>query len=1095
MPALWLVLLVLACESRKLDSRIDLRNEDAVPLPTPTNSIDTECKTSCAACDAWQWGDWLPAMDTVCTGQDFTQKRGATRNCKGLCAGTECLPTNSEERERQGTKTCTDPPPTCKISCVEACGSWDDANWTELSPKPADKCKGQPFTQKQQGTRTCSGLCADVECDTSKPQEKDAVGIKETPCSTHCTITWEDWLPATDTVCKGVNFQQKQKGKSTCKDLCPGTNCPQPEDNTQSATGTKETSCDVGCTWSTTWQVVAGEKQASEVCSGQKFKQKQEKTRTCTDPCVDKTCQMRQEQQVDVDGTKDCSVTTTSDETDTEKTNEEKTNEEKTNEEKTNEEKTNEEEETAEASAEETCATACQLWDPWGDWSSPPSSCNLSAFTSSGNYSQQRSRSRTCDTTNLSAGEKCPTTNNEQLEVPCPYCQGDGQALAKDGTCDCVGQQGYYKESDTATSCTKCEAPQIMKQENSVWTCTEPDCDCDDKSICSEWSEWQVQTDAKEVGEVCKNEEFSQALEQTRTCTAADCVGIDKCKQRDTKTITAVGTKETPCKTTCKGWSDWGDWTPATAPDDCVNEFTQTRSRTRDCAQACAYANCKEKEEETQQVACPAVPKIASGQVVAPAPPCDCAKDCSQNWNWTLVSGEPTAAEICKGLEFDQKQTGTRNCPVNCPEDCKTDTQTKKLIGTKETPCADNCNKWEDWSTWSPTVSSTCPANTSFEPHVFEQTRSRERQCQGICSYIKCPTSNSEIIQTSCPYCQGEGQKKLTQPDIEGRTCICDGDDNYYREDGKDSCTKCEPPNNLAYDSDDGQWECRAAATITTAVPPPNNCPQKYYHSTMQGKDGKCLCDYSRNYIPNRGRFGAANEGQLLGGCVCDNNHEEIEVTENGQQIKKCEECGRKTDLRQINATDNEWECVTCTLQDLLRDSKLAHKNYIGKGKIGFECHCAKFGGKKDKHVYHKSSVVAVALHPPSNEPTLSEEVYMSLKFREWYSALVEWRESDQRPGDILRKDPPSSDGYYAEFGTYESKMWHYSLWFWYLDAYRIAKLRNDKRLYPPIPADWQDHYSTVRAATTGSYGSPAKLRKHSDLRYISCTLMGLIEQ
>ena len=1065
MPVLLLALLVLACESRELGSRVELRGEEAIPAtpsPTPT-SVDTTCKTSCAACAAWQWGDWSPVTDTVCTGQALTQTRQGTRTCNELCGETKCLLDDTEERERQGTKTCAEPPPPCKTSCVEACGSWDDATWTELTPTPASKCKGLPFTQTQQGIRTCSGLCAEVKCKPKTRREEDAVGTKETPCDEHCTVVWGDWDTKAEDVCKGVSFQKTKQGKRTCTGLCPGTSCPQQASQTQPAVGTKETTCDAGCTWST-WQVVAGQKQASEVCSSEEFQQKQARTRTCTAPCVDQTtCSMREEQEVDVIGTKECPAVTDAVADDTEDA-----------------------AEISAAAADETCATACQPWEAWSDWSPPPASCDLTARKSSGSYTQQRSRNRTCTTTNLRAGEKCPTTNSEKMQVPCPFCAGEGQVLAADGTCACDGLQGYYEENENATSCTKCAAPKLIKKVSDVWECTEPDCDCDDKGICGEWSDWQVKTGSQDVREVCKGEKFAQTLEQTRSCTAVNCVGVDKCKQRDAKTIEAVGTKETNCDTTCDGWGVWSEWLPATAPENCVAKFTQTSSRTRNCAQACASARCEEKEEQTQQVDCYA----AVSTRIEAVPPCNCDTDC-QEWTWTLASDGQTSDKICKGLEFEQKQTGTRECPAHCPEECKTGSQTKKLTGTKETPCADNCATWNDWSVWSPTVSSTCPADTSFEPYTFEQTRNRERECQGICSYLKCPTSNSETIQTSCPYCQGEGQLKLAQPDAAGRTCVCDNDASYYRQAGEDNCTKC--PSNLTYDADDKRWEC--APVSTTALPAANNCPQKYYHSSEQDTDGNCQCDYSRKYIPNRGRFGAANEGQLLGGCVCDNNHEEIEVAENGEKIKKCRECESKTDLRRTNVAKNKWECVTCTLQDLLRDSKLAHEGYIGQQRmIGFECHCAKFGGHHDKHVYNKSNVIALALHPPSGIAP-SDATYQALEFRNWYSMLAAWHNSDQAPGAVSRTDPPDDEHYYAAFGTDESKVWHYSLWLWYTNAYHLAKQRGDDDLYPPIPAAWQDHYSAVRAATTGSSGSPATLQKHSELRYISCTLMSLIEQ
>ena len=1099
MPTLLLVLLFLACESRPLDSRVDLRNEEANPVtPAQTpNSVDDSCKTSCAACSAWQWGDWSPATDTVCTGQALTQKRQGTRTCKGLCVQTKCMLNDTKEREQQGTKTCTDPPPACKTSCVEACGSWDDATWTELTPKPDSECEGKPFTQTQEAKRTCSGLCADIDCEPSKKKEKDAVGMKETPCDQHCTVAWGDWNTEAKDVCKGVSFQQTKKGKRTCTGLCAGTSCPEQVSETKPAVGTKETTCDAGCTWGA-WQVKAGEKQASEVCAGTTFKQKQARTRTCTDACVDQTtCSMQEEQTIDTNGTKDCSVTTNEGTDDATPDTEPPDTAEVAGTDDTTKDTadTNTEPPTAHAAADETCATACQAWGTWSNWSPPPASCDLTSLKSSGNYTQQRSRSRTCDTTNLQAGENCPTTNSEKMEgVPCPFCQGEGQIPVADGTCDCSGVQGYYQENENATSCTECKTPKIMKKVGEVWQCNEPDCDCEDKSICTDWSEKQVQAGSQEVSEVCRDEKFSQTLERTRTCTAVNCVGIDKCKQLETETIEAVGKKETPCDTTCDNWSKWSDWLPATAPENCADKFTQKRSRTRNCAKACAYAKCEDKQEETQRVDCP----VASAAVIIPVSACDCDNKsiCGEWSGWQLQTGSQEASVVCRDEEFSQTLEQTRTCTaINCVgiDNCKQhDTKTVEAIGKKETPCADNCDAWNAWSAWSPTLSSTCPVDTSFEPHVFEQTRNRERQCQGLCSYIKCPTNNSETIQTSCSYCKGTGQIKLDQPDAEGRTCVCDSDKSYYRKAGEDKCTHCP------YGIDADGQSCASMPTTATIASTNNNCPQnkqnKYYHVGGLG----CECDESRDFIPGW------PEGQLTdrqGECVCRNNYYEVpdgfslENYDNTSQINQstsrdedtyCKQCATGRNLRQISSTANwKWGCVTCDLADMLKNTDLGHPDKIGQGKVGKECYCSTEKAVKD----------AI---DEATDAKLDSVLY------NYHSVLKDWFAS-KRPlngyADCGLSSFPvhgvgSYDDRYSQWdsSTYSKKDFLKAFWNWYLEVIRRAHTYGD-RCYPPLigGSTWEDYYDNKKPS---GFSGPADLKTKpaTNLRFINCTVADMLK-
>ena len=638
---------------------------------------------------------------------------------------------------------------------------------------------------------------------------------------------------------------------------------------------------------------------------------------------------------------------------------------------------------TVEEVKEETCEDACQ---DWGDWSETQSCVDTASFTQRGNYTMKRSR--TCDTTNLKAGLKCPTENSETLL--CDYCKGAGQKLASNGVCECDHSLSYYKASASAESCTKCVAPKVMKQVNGNWTCADYECDCDGQDIdgndiCSAWSAWTLTSDSEQASEVCKDKPFSQTLEQTRTCNAAAaCLQGKTCnnKLKKTKSVSPppVGTKETDCDNDCGAW---GDWLPASAPDPCTGKFTQTS--TRDCSQACSNANCK--PSKTQRVDCPVnpPPPVVEKQVAEP-PTCNCDKE----YTWTIKPGALQPGDVCLNVMFDQAQEGKRTfSEAVCATKCGTkSTRNMPLEGTKETPCARHCRTWKPWSDWSPALSSSC-ADTSATSFVLEKTidqsRDRSRVCSDLCPGSKCPTANSEDLKTDCPYCQGEGQ--LPQDD---GTCLCDTDNKYYRAKSqasagnnmpaKTGCTKCESPNVLTYDGDDKTWECRAP--ITEKEPPvTNRCTgKKYYHSSVADAQGNCQCDASRNFI-----FGWP-DGQLTdrqGECVCANHHYEVPESFTGVydrpgQIRNsipkdentfCKRCPGGRNLRKLSDS-NKWRygCVECGLEDVLREPSLGHptKVGIGRGGVASECFCAVDEVKHDERSGGAKTSVA-----PHHQPHL----------------------------------------------------------------------------------------------------------------------------
>lgn len=1069
-----IILLILGCESGKLDSRLEQGGDDVLPTGKPQVKID-ECKASCAVCAAWNWGEWSPATDSVCTGQSLTQQREGSRTCSDLCAGVECPLTKTEEREQQGTKTCTrdTPPPSCETSCAVGAGCTEWQVTTDWSPSPDSVCvANSPLTQRQKLRRTCTNLCPGTDCLREKPETRDVQGTKTTPCNKHCSPwgKWDKEWTNPNTICKDTTLQEKRTRSRTCTGLCRGTNCLLEETKPRKVKGTKATTCDTGCSWSG-WRAVAGQKPASEVCKEKTFKQQQENIRTCDKtkfPCVDKaTCETTKTRTQEVEGTKDCGTAARA------------------------------EEETAEAVAEqkETCESAC---DPWGAWSETKSCTDTASFTQRGSYTMERNR--TCDTTNLKAGEKCPTKNSEKIR--CDYCQGAGQKLASNDICECDPKQDYYKASASAESCTKCEAPKVMKQVNGTWTCAEYECDCDGKDgknndVCGKWGAWTLQDGAKQLSQVCKGEKFAQTQEQTRTCKNAACLQGKTCETKKTQPVTPmpVGTKETVCDDDCGAWGDWSAWLPAEAPANCTGTFTQKQTRTRDCSQACSSANCdtSDPNPKEQEVACPQDPQkttLESTVVVPPEDPPPC--DCNMEYTWEPATDALRPSDICKGEYFNQAQTGTRDFGNSaCNTQCVTSsTREETLEGEKETPCT-SCNPWQSWSDWSPALSSGCSdtsASAFALEKTIEQSRSRSRTCSNLCSYSKCPIANSEKIQADCPYCRGEGQ--LPQDD---GSCLCDTDKGYYRVEGQTGCAKCEPPNVLAYDSDDDTWECRA----NNDDPSPSTCNTQPYYSgvsihsdgyesncharrnpfdcgdylimPLDNNRGRCLCDGRRNYKPN---------GE--GSCVCRKLHAEV-TTALGK--KECTACGATENLRKVGGN---WTCVTCGLEQLIDGSD---DTWGGSG-----CYCGKYTGDRNftgsLPTTRDGVSITATVYPPD---AFLARSYTSIS-DDKHTALLAWRDNlntwynetglsipEQRIRNAIGSAPPATNVDYGHgLGTEENRgMWRAFLWQWFLTARKHATLSK-----PPIPEEWKTFYSQ----TATELGSTSTLSDDSNLKYITCT-------
>ena len=177
MHVLLILMLVSGCVGDGSDDNAGRKKPALKQSPLPEDD-DAVCRSSCVACADWQWGDWSPAPSTVCTGQAFTQQRAATRNCSNVCAELNCPQQEIAEREQQGTKTCHAVQPSCTRSCLEACGSWDDANWSSWLPAASTVCQGKNFIKYRSATRTCTNLCTDVQCLRHKTEGEEVQGTR-----------------------------------------------------------------------------------------------------------------------------------------------------------------------------------------------------------------------------------------------------------------------------------------------------------------------------------------------------------------------------------------------------------------------------------------------------------------------------------------------------------------------------------------------------------------------------------------------------------------------------------------------------------------------------------------------------------------------------------------------------------------------------------------------------------------------------------------------------------------------------------------------------------------------------------------------------
>ena len=212
MPVLLILMLVSGCISGVFDDNVDeLKKPASEQSPTPKGE-DGVCRASCSACPDWQWGDWSPAPSTVCAGQAFTQQRSATRTCTKVCANLNCAQQEVEEREQQGTKTCNAALPSCTRSCLEACGSWDDANWSSWLPAASTVCQGEIFIKQRSATRSCNNICPDVQCVLYKTEKEEVEGVRDCP---------DDTIETRDEDNDG-DSNSNRVAQQTCAEACQG---------------------------------------------------------------------------------------------------------------------------------------------------------------------------------------------------------------------------------------------------------------------------------------------------------------------------------------------------------------------------------------------------------------------------------------------------------------------------------------------------------------------------------------------------------------------------------------------------------------------------------------------------------------------------------------------------------------------------------------------------------------------------------------------------------------------------------------------------------------------------------------------------------
>ena len=232
MRVLLIFLLMLSCRSGVFEDLKDDTKQPSDPAPEVEDE-EAECKTSCASCAAWQWGEWSPAENSECEGEPLQQQRIGTRTCPALCNNVQCLSSKIEVRDTTGTKDCdtsgsvgtetnTDTDINTSISrtlahktCAEVCNAWQAwSDWSPVGdsscPSPTALVRPPDIIQSRSRRRTCTmaGLRPDEQCPTLNSehlgkecpycQGKGQILIANSICVKDVFLTDKDLSPTFD---------------------------------------------------------------------------------------------------------------------------------------------------------------------------------------------------------------------------------------------------------------------------------------------------------------------------------------------------------------------------------------------------------------------------------------------------------------------------------------------------------------------------------------------------------------------------------------------------------------------------------------------------------------------------------------------------------------------------------------------------------------------------------------------------------------------------------------------------------------------------------------------------------------------------------
>ena len=624
-------------------------------------------------------------------------------------------------------KDSADQEPECLATCDEACQDWGD--WSVASPATDSVCVGQKLTQSQNRTRTCKATCAGVSCSKTENKETEVDGTKSCPeppppCKTTCGDGCQDWtignwLPAVTTECKDVNFTQNRTNERECYDtcddradcLCSGIQCQTTKSESQAAIGTKVINCQTACN-SYTYDQWSPQVSASEMCVGQSKEQTRTGRRNCPrDDCS--TCETTITGKRTLQGTK---VTP--------------------------------------CQAEN--STYCNSWQEVsgneGVWSPARNTVNLGV-----SFEQSRKEKRTCPracpnssckltrtkTQNVTGTKTCKTEHVNRGEDMDAWFALNNECKDADASKPLWDATITDRASSTANCCV--EAPKIdpVKPEK---TCAEG---------CGEWNlkDWQWTS----VGEQCP-----EATSLTKpTLVAEEEIRTRTRECRDLKAGLQCFTVNIERRTTECQWCNcqddcddylWSEWS-ITADEVCAGQtVTQTRTGTRNCPSDNCSA-CEKTKTDSQTI-------TGTKVCVEPPPPCKttCDTGC-KDWKPDYGDEEgwsPAESTICKGNNFEQTRTQTRECDGTCDDKANclcsgircetTKSDSQEATGTKVTPCqaedSSYCDDWQvvagDEGLWSPA------RDTVSLGESFEQSRKEERTCPRA----TCPDSPCKLTRT-----------------------------------------------------------------------------------------------------------------------------------------------------------------------------------------------------------------------------------------------------------------------------------------------------------------------------------------------------------